>query len=138
MTPLLILTHGEFGAVLLGAAEHMLGRQEGTIALALAPDEIREDFAVRVNKARADLKERPLVLVDIACGTPWNVALMQGCAVDGGEILAGLSLPMLLEAMGLRATLAPRELAAELVRLCPHTFARAAEFLAGDASGGCA
>jgi mannose/fructose-specific phosphotransferase system component IIA len=138
MTPLLILTHGEFGAVLLGSAELMLGRQDGAIALALSPDETREDFAARVDRARADLKEKPLVLVDIACGTPWNVALMQGCAVDGGEILAGLSMPLLLEAMGLRATLSPRDLAAELVRLCPHSFARAAEYLAGDATGGCA
>lgn len=136
MTPLLILTHGEFGAVLLASAEAMYGRQDGARALALAPDETREAFAVRVKEAREALGGKALVLVDLACGTPWNVALMEGCADDGCEILAGLSLPLVLEALGLRATLAPRELAAELVRLAPQTFVRAAELM--SKGGGCA
>ena len=129
MTPLLILTHGGFGRVLLESAEAMYGRQEQAVALALSPDETREAFAGRVDAARAGLAGEALVLVDLACGTPWNVALVQGCASGRGEVLAGLSLPLLLEALGLRAALGPRELAAELVRLSPGAFARASEFL---------
>jgi len=136
MTPLLILTHGEFGSVLLKSAEAMYGPQSGAAALALGPDETREDFAVRVAKARAELGEPALVLVDLACGTPWNVALLAGCAADG-EVLAGLSLPLLLEALGLRPNLGARELALELARLAPQTFVRASALLASG-EGGCA
>ena len=136
MTPLLILTHGDFGPVLLRSTEHMYGLQEGAIALGLNPDETREDFAARVRAALAALKARPLVLVDLACGTPWNVALLEGCAASGGEVLAGLSMPLLLEAMGLRATHGPVALAAELARLAPQALVRSSELLPG--AGGCA
>jgi mannose/fructose-specific phosphotransferase system component IIA len=137
MTPLLILTHGEFGSVLLQSAETMYGKQASAAALALSPDETRETFAVRVRQACAALGGGPLVLVDLACGTPWNVALLEGCAKDG-EVLAGLSLPLLLEALGLRDALGPKELAEELARQAPQTFVRASAMMADGGSGGCA
>jgi mannose/fructose-specific phosphotransferase system component IIA len=136
MTPLLILTHGEFGAVLLKAAEGMYGPQTQALALGLGPDETRESFAERVNQARTTLDGQALVLVDLICGTPWNVALLTGCAREG-EVLAGVNLPMLLECIGLRDALPPRELAAELVRQLPQCFARGSVLLAGN-QGGCA
>jgi mannose/fructose-specific phosphotransferase system component IIA len=137
MTPLLILTHGEFGPVLLKSAEAMYGPQREAAALALAPDETREAFAARVAEAVAALSSCPLVLVDLACGTPWNVALLEGCA-DKGEVLAGLSLPLLLETLGLRETMSPRDLAKEVARMAPQTFVRASEMLSRDPPGGCA
>lgn len=135
MTPLLILTHGDFGAVLLKSAEAMVGTQADALALALGPDESREDFSLRVREAVRKLPSCPLVLVDIACGTPWNVALLEGCAKEG-EVLAGLSLPLLMEAVVLRQTLGPRELGQEVVRQAPQTFVRASEMLAKEVSGG--
>lgn len=136
MTPLLILTHGEFGPVLLRAAEAMFGPQPQASALGLGPDETREDFQARVRLARAGLAGCPLVLVDLACGTPWNVAVLDGCAQEG-EVLAGLSLPLLLEAMELRASLGARALAAELVTRAPQTFSRASVLMAGGGNGVC-
>ena len=135
MTPQLILTHGDFGPVLLKSAESIYGKQSEAAALALGADETRETFALRVRQASQLLGGSPLVLVDLACGTPWNVALLEGCA-QRGEVLAGLSLPLLLEALGLRDTLPPKELGAELVRLAPQTFIRAGDLQAP--SGGCA
>lgn len=128
MTPLLILTHGEFGLLLLKAAEGMYGPQSGALALGLGPDETREDFVARVQAAVAQLGEPPLVLVDLACGTPWNAALLAGLA-DQGEVLAGLSLPMLLESLGLRSDLAPKPLAAELSRRNAQCVCTAGELL---------
>lgn len=133
MTPLLILTHGQFGSVLLDAAEGMYGHQEAVFALALGADETRETFAERLAQIRLQLPSPPLVLVDLAGGTPWNVALISGCASDGGEVLAGLSLPILLEALGMRSGgLGPRELAASLAAMAPGTFLRASELIARD------
>jgi mannose/fructose-specific phosphotransferase system component IIA len=134
MTPILILTHGEFGPVLLRAAEGMYGPQQGVVALALGVDETREDFSARFHAARAAMGSEPLVLVDLACGTPWNVAVLDGCA-QCGEVLAGLSLPLLLESLSLRGTLGPAALAQELVARAPQSLARASELLKNG--GGC-
>jgi mannose/fructose-specific phosphotransferase system component IIA len=136
MTPLLILTHGDFGPALLKAAEAMLGPQAQTQALALALDETRESFAERTAAAMAALPSAPLALVDIACGTPWNVAVTAGCA-SKGDVLAGLSLPILMEALSLRGELGPLELAAELKKRAPEALQRAAELLARRADEGC-
>jgi mannose/fructose-specific phosphotransferase system component IIA len=78
----------------------------------------------------------PLVLVDLACGTPWNVAVLDGCAQDG-EVLAGLSLPMLLEALELRGGAEPRALAALLVGKAPDALSRASVLMAGGGTGAC-
>ncbi len=135
MTPLLILTHGEFGPLLLRAAEGMYGPQEKALALGLAPDETREAFIERVKAAAAQLGQPPLVLVDMACGTPWNSALLAGQA-EQGEVLAGLSLPLLLESLSLRGRLEPRALAAELSARGAECFCRASQLLPGK-EGNC-
>lgn len=128
MTPLLLLTHGEFGALLLRAAEGMYGPQASALALALDSDETRESFIQRVQEAAAQLGRPPLVLVDLACGTPWNAALLAGLAVEG-EVLGGLSLPLLLEALSLRQAMDPKALGAELAQRGAQCFARASELL---------
>ena len=129
MTPLLILTHGDFGPALLKAAEAMLGPQAEVQALALGLDETREDFAARTAKALGGLGSAPLALVDIACGTPWNVAVTEGCT-QKGDVLAGLSLPLLMEALTLRDSLGPAELAVELKKRAADGLQRAGELLA--------
>jgi mannose/fructose-specific phosphotransferase system component IIA len=137
MTPLLILTHGEFGPVLLKAAESMFGPQTDAVALGLAPDETREDYQARVHAARLGLSGEPLVLVDLACGTPWNVAVLDGCA-DQGEVLAGLNLPMLLESLELRQSLAPKAMARELTARAAKAFVQASRLIAERGDGSCA
>ena len=137
MTPLLILTHGEFGPVLLSAAEGMYGPQTAATALGLGPMETREDFGARVKAATASLGGAPLVLVDLACGTPWNVAMLQGLT-DQGEIMAGLSLPLLLEALGLRESLDAKAIALELEQRAPQSFCRASELIRQGRQQGCA
>ena len=129
MTPILILTHGDFGSALLKAAEAMLGPQAQIQALALGLDETREDFGARTAKAMAAFEAAPLALVDIACGTPWNVAVMEGCT-QRGDVLAGLSLPLLMEALTLRDTLGPTDLAIELKKRAADGLQRAGELLA--------
>jgi PTS system mannose-specific IIA component len=137
MTPLLILTHGDFGPVLLKAAESMFGPQADAVALGLGPDETREDFQARVHAARLGLSSEPLVLVDLACGTPWNVAVLDGCA-DQGEVLAGVNLPMLLESLELRQGLGPKPLAQELTVRAGQAFVRASRLIAERGDGSCA
>ena len=134
MTPLLILTHGDFGSALLGAATAMMGPQKQIVALALGLDETRDTFAVRVAEEIAKFPSQPLALVDIACGTPWNVAVLGGCCKQG-DVLAGVSLPILLEALTLRESLGPVQLAIELKKRAPDCLQRAVELLARPGEG---
>lgn len=136
MTPLLILTHGEFGALLLKAAESMYGPQASAMALGLGLDESREDFMDRVAAAARELGRPPLVMVDMACGTPWNAAVLGGLAANG-EVLGGLSLPILLEALSLRAENDPKQLALELCQRGAQSLCRASQMMK-DSPGGCA
>jgi PTS system mannose-specific IIA component len=127
--PLLILTHGDFGAELLKAAEAMLGAQKDVRALSLRLDETPEDYAARVKAAMDAWTQPPLALVDVACGTPWNVAVKLGLGARG-DVLSGLSLPVLMEALTLRGSRSPESLAAELKRGGAASFLSAAELLA--------
>ncbi len=136
MIPVLVLTHGELAAALLGAAESILGRQDRAAALGLEASESREAFAGRVRAAADQLGAPALVLVDLAGGTPWNAALLCGLASDPGEILAGVNLPVLLEALGRRdgPGASPRTLAADLAALGAAAFARASDLMARGAA----
>jgi mannose/fructose-specific phosphotransferase system component IIA len=59
---------------------------------------------------------------------------MAGCATRS-DVLAGLSLPLLLEALTLRESLGPAELAAELKKRAPQVLQRAVELLARPNEG---
>lgn len=126
---ILIVTHGNFGTAMLRACERMLGAQERCACIELSEGMGREDLAAQIREKRAALGPC-LVLVDMLGGTPWNAALAGG--LDPGlEVMAGLSLPLLLEAMSLRETLAPRELASALAKEAAGSFARASVLLEG-------
>jgi PTS system mannose-specific IIA component len=126
-TAILIATHGGFGRAMLQACEQMLGPQERCAALSLDGGMGREDLALQM---AAKLREFGgcLVLVDMLGGTPWNAALLYGLA-DGDEVLAGLSMPLLLEALTNRDSLAPRPLAALLMAKAPEAVASASRLL---------
>ena len=115
MTPLLLITHAAFGAELLKAAVVMLGPQPGTMALSLELQDDRKAFAQRVEQARQDLGPPLLMLVDLPGGTPWNVAVSLAAAGLGDEVVSGLSLPLLLEALQGREGLGPQALGERLV-----------------------
>ncbi len=128
MTPLLIVTHLDFGQRLLAAAESMLGPQEACRALSLGAHMGREDLAEEISRARALWQQDPLVLVDVVGGTPWNAALAVGLG-EQGEVLGGLSLPLLIEALVARQSLGPREAAEQAASRCQASFARASQML---------
>jgi PTS system mannose-specific IIA component len=126
---ILIVTHGNFGTAMLRACERMLGAQERCASIELTEGMGREDLAALIAAKRAGLGPC-LVLVDMLGGTPWNAALAGGLDPDA-EVLAGLSLPLLLEAVSLREKLAPRALASALARAAGASFAQASVLLEG-------
>lgn len=112
MIGLLVVTHGEFGASMLKTAQGILGPQEQAAALSLLPGMGLEDLGARIRESKAalDTGSGLLVLVDLFGGTPCNAGLAL-CADPGVEVVAGVNLPLLVEALMLRAALPLPELA---------------------------
>ena len=135
MTPLLLLTHGDFGARLLEAASAMLGPQPSVLALGLALEEDREAYRSRLRAARAQLGGALLYLVDLPGGPRWNTALALDTLKEGDEVVSGLSLPLLLEALHSRATADPRRLGEMLVERAAQGVWRASARLGGASKG---
>lgn len=101
---------------LVKAAEMILGPLAGVEALTVCcndgPDDIRERFLAALARLD-DSGEGVLILADMFGGTPCNIGLsfMESARV---EVLAGVSLPMLMKACNARSGLSLEELAAEV------------------------
>lgn len=118
MVHLIIVTHGEFGAYLVEAAESIVGRQgEGvavvSISARLSVDEVRR----RVAAALVDLRtpDGLILLTDIPGGTPSNVALPAAKDIENVNVVSGLNLYMLITAFTHRKTMGLAELTAKIL-----------------------
>jgi mannose PTS system EIIA component len=104
MVGLLLLTHAPLGAAFLSAATHVFRAcPERIEALDVRPDqdtaEVREQASAAL--ARLDDGSGVLIMTDAMGGTPSNCT--NGIVAPGPvEVIAGLSLPMLLRAITYR------------------------------------
>ena len=106
MISIVIVTHGEFGAYLLEAAEEIVGRSSdqcvcvATISRKLSLVEARQKIEAALKNAREfSGSEGLLVLCDMLGGTPCNETLMLTRHHSNVEILAGINLYMLVSAL---------------------------------------
>ena len=118
MVNFVVVTHGEFGAYLVEAAEGIVGRQGDGVAVVsisarLSVDEVRR----RVEAAVSDLRgpDGLIVLTDIPGGTPSNVALPSAKTQDNVSVLSGLNLYMLITGFTHRKTLGLADLTAKVL-----------------------
>jgi PTS system mannose-specific IIA component len=127
MTGIIIITHGPFGAEMLAACGRMLGPQPKCAAVALEEGMGGQDLAALI-EARLGEFGPSLLMVDMLGGTPWNASLLRGLPA-GCEVLAGLSLPLLIEALSLRGSLDPLGLGRELKARASSTVATASALM---------
>lgn len=96
----LVVTHGEFGAALLDAAQMILGPQQGirsvSVQVARGVDEIIAELKAAVSKLETGLGV--LVLTDLFGGTPTTLSLSLR-KLGNIEVVAGVNLPMLLKVL---------------------------------------
>jgi mannose PTS system EIIA component len=114
----IIVTHGEFGAYLVEAAESIIGRQEeGVRIISISPRVSVADIRERVRRAVADLSraEGLVLFTDMPGGTPSNVAFPVVKETPGAEMVTGVNLYMLVSAFGHRADMALPELVAKVI-----------------------
>lgn len=102
MVGIILASHGSFAEGIFQSGSMMFGDQENAKAVTLMPSEGPDDIRRKMEEAIAsfDNQDEVLFLVDLWGGTPFNQAskLMGENPDKPWAIVAGLNLPMLLEA----------------------------------------
>lgn len=108
MVGIILATHGEFAKGIMQSGSMIFGEQENVKAVTLMPSEGPDDLKAKMKDAIAsfDNQDEVLFLVDLWGGTPFNQAngLFEEHK-DKWAIVAGLNLPMLIEAYGARMSM---------------------------------
>ncbi|HHY42956.1 MAG TPA: PTS sugar transporter subunit IIA [Thermoanaerobacterales bacterium] len=107
MIGIIIVTHGNFGSELLKSTELIIGKQKGIMAFGLFPGDSVDKLKCDIVKAVEQLDEGDgiLVFVDIFNGSAASTAIISSRDLKGEtkiEYIAGINMPMLLEALMVR------------------------------------
>ena len=105
MVGIILATHGDFATGILQSQSMIFGEQPNVAAVTLQPSEGPDDVRRKMEEAVASFEdpEQVLILVDLWGGTPFNQSngLIAGHE-DKWAIVAGLNLPMLIDAYASR------------------------------------
>lgn len=120
MVGIILASHGEFAKGILQSSEMIFGEQENVKAVTLMSSEGPDDFKAKLKEAIAsfDNQDEVLFLVDLWGGTPFNQAnTLFEEHKDSWAIVAGMNLPMLIEAYGARFSMeSAHEIAAHILQ----------------------
>lgn len=124
-----VTTHGDLCNGLLHAAQMIIGEQEGIEAVSLDENGV-DDFTSRLEEKLDELVEKynqVLVLCDLKGGTPCNQSLKYSLMNEGKvKVVAGVNLPMLIEASLGRSNVADLD---ELASLASDSGKQSIEFI---------
>lgn len=98
MIGIVIVAHGGLAREYKLAVEHVIGKQENLIPIAIGPDDDRAIKQAEICAAadKVDEGEGVVVVTDMFGGSPSNLSLC-ACAPSDRKILYGANLPMLLK-----------------------------------------
>lgn len=105
MVNILVVTHGEFGAYLVEAAESIVGRQgQGVRVLGISPRLSVPEIRERIQKAVRELSAAQglVVFTDMPGGTPSNLSFPIIKDAPRVEMISGVNLYMLVSAFNHR------------------------------------
>jgi PTS system mannose-specific IIA component len=137
MIGIVVVTHSQLGEALIEAAEFIVGsRPEGVVSVSIDlnqnVDKLREKVAAGIKKAGRE--KGILLLTDMFGGTPSNISysfLEEGRV----EVLSGVNLPILVQALNSRAKMGLSELAASLETFGRKSITLASGILKGNKRG---
>jgi PTS system mannose-specific IIA component len=117
MISLVIITHGDFGAYLIEAAEMIVGAQpEGvdlvSISARVPVDAARAKLAAIMEKRKND---GIVIFTDMLGGTPTNIAFPMAQKTPNSVVISGVNLNMVLAAFSYRGRMSLEELAHKVV-----------------------
>lgn len=98
MIGVVIVAHGGLAREYLAAVEHVVGRQDGIIAVPIEPDHDRFSKQQEICTAAdaVDTGGGVVVVTDMFGGSPSNLSLL-ACAPSDRRIIYGANLPMLIK-----------------------------------------
>ena len=101
------VTHKEAAQSLLDSAEMIFGKQENVKAVPFFENEDGQMLKIKLEEAVGELNSEDgvLFLVDLFGGTPFNASFMIAQKSHAAEIVTGLNLPMLVEALMSKGTM---------------------------------
>ena len=103
MMGMVLVTHGKLAEEFRSALEHVVGPQEGVVAVSIGPEDDMEGRRNDIMSAvqAVDDGDGVVILTDMFGGTPSNLAIsvMQDRDI---EVIAGLNLPMLIKLASVR------------------------------------
>ncbi len=104
MVGIVLASHGGFADGIAQSAEMLFGEQDNLAHVILKPNEGPDDIRAKMEKAIAsfDNQDQVLFLIDLWGGTPFNQANDLAEEHDKWAIVAGMNLPMVVEALGER------------------------------------
>ncbi|MBZ2174960.1 PTS sugar transporter subunit IIA [Schnuerera sp. xch1] len=105
MFNILIISHGSVAKGFYDTAEMIIGDVEGVRFAGIQPGESIENFGERLIRLTDEIyiDDGLLVLVDLYGGTPSNVSIIKLLnRYEKIQLISGLNLPILLEALGSR------------------------------------
>jgi PTS system mannose-specific IIA component len=134
MIGIVVVTHSRLGEALLEAAEFVLGsRPTAAVSVSIDlnqnVDRLREKVAAAIKKVNQD--QGILILTDMFGGTPSNISysfLEEGRI----EVLSGVNLPILVQALDYRDKMSIGELAASVEVFGRKSITLASSILKGN------
>ncbi|WP_379907100.1 PTS mannose/fructose/sorbose transporter subunit IIAB [Enterococcus lactis] len=109
MQNIILISHGSMAEGVKASLEMIVGKQDHVHVVALTPDGDNRQFEEELLKKMKALNGSSLIIADLLGGTPCNVALSNYLESENVEIIAGMSLPLVIEAT-LNSTATVREL----------------------------
>lgn len=98
MIGIVIVAHGGLAREYLSAVEHVVGKQQGMVAIAIEEDHdrARKQGEICAAADSVDMGQGVLVVTDMFGGSPSNLSL-PACVGRDRRILYGANLPMLIK-----------------------------------------
>jgi len=115
MIGIVIVAHGGLAREYLAAVEHVVGRQSGVRAIAIAPEDDRAAKQREICDAADAVDEGHgvVVVTDMFGGSPSNLSL-RACGPSNRRILYGANLPMLIKLAKSRTKSVPEAVTAAM------------------------
>jgi len=134
MIGIVIVTHGQLGEALIGAAEFIIGsRPEAIESVSIDLSENAEKLRKKIDRGIKNVmgEQGVIILTDMFGGTPSNLSysfLEEGHI----EVLSGVNLPILIQAANRRTKMDLIELAADLEAFGKKSISLASRILKGN------
>jgi len=98
MRNIILISHGEMAIGVKSSLEMIIGKQSNVHTVILKADSDNIQFEKDLKKQMNELKGESIIIADLLGGTPCNVALKNYVDDENVEIIAGMSLPLAIEA----------------------------------------